>query len=45
MLLFKKEKAVIELVVRHIEKTSECVQSTVRGLKAYVAGEYAESQN
>jgi len=45
MLIFKKEKAVIELVVRHIEKTRECVQAATEGLKAYVVGEYAESRN
>jgi predicted phosphate transport protein (TIGR00153 family) len=44
MLIFKKEKAVIELVVRHIEKTRDCVESTIAGLKAYVAGEYSEAQ-
>ena len=45
MLIFKKEKAVIELVVRHIEKTRECVESTVKGLTAYVDSKYAESGN
>jgi hypothetical protein len=45
MLIFKKEKAVIELVGRHIEKTDECVLSTIEGLKSYIVGEYAESRN
>jgi predicted phosphate transport protein (TIGR00153 family) len=39
MLIFKKEKAVIELILRHIETTRECVQSTMDGVRTHIAGE------
>lgn len=44
MLIFKKEKAVIELVLQHIGTTRDCVQSTIDSLKAYIAGEFSESK-
>jgi len=44
MLIFKKEKAVIELILQHIDTTRNCVQSTIDSLKAYVAGEFSESR-
>jgi len=44
MLIFKKEKAVIELILQHIDTTRDCVQSTIDSLKAYVAGEFSESR-
>lgn len=44
MLIFKKEKAVIELILQHIATTRDCVQSTIDSLKAYVAGEFSESR-
>jgi predicted phosphate transport protein (TIGR00153 family) len=43
MLIFKKEKAVVELILRHIATTRQCVQSTVESVQAYVAGEAEES--
>ncbi len=39
MLIFKKEKAVIELVLQHIDTTHQCVDSTIEGLKTYLEGE------
>lgn len=44
MLIFKKEKAVIELILQHIGTTRDCVQATIESLKAYVAGEFTESK-
>ena len=44
MLIFKKEKAVVELILRHIETTRNCVHATIGSLKAYVAGEFSESK-
>lgn len=43
MLIFKKEKAVIELIFRHIDKTAECVQATIESLKTYIAGKNSDS--
>ena len=43
MLIFKKEKAVIELIFRHIDKTAECVQATIDSLKAYIADNNSDS--
>jgi len=43
MLIFKKEKAVIELIFRHIDKTAECVQATLDSLRAYIADENSDS--
>lgn len=43
MLIFKKEKAVIELILQHIETTGECVRSTTDSVKAYVTGGFTES--
>ena len=37
MLIFKKEKAVMELIFRHIDKTAECVGATIDSLRAYLA--------
>jgi len=44
MLIFKKEKAVIELVFQHIEKTAECVRVTMDSLKSYIAGKNSDSK-
>jgi predicted phosphate transport protein (TIGR00153 family) len=44
MLIFKKEKAVIELVLQHIDTTRNCVQATIDSLQAYIAGEFSESR-
>lgn len=44
MLIFKKEKAVIELILQHIDKTYECVRATTDSLRAYVAGNLSDSQ-
>jgi predicted phosphate transport protein (TIGR00153 family) len=44
MLIFKKEKAVIELILQHIDTTRNCVQSTIDSLKAYVAGDLSEAK-
>jgi predicted phosphate transport protein (TIGR00153 family) len=38
MRIFKKEKAVAELIFRHIDKTAECVEATMSDVLAYVTG-------
>ena len=43
MLIFKKEKAVIELIFRHIDKSAECVQATLDSVRAYVADHDSDS--
>ena len=43
MLIFKKEKAVIELIFRHIDKSAECVQATIDSLRAYIADNNSDS--
>ena len=43
MLIFKKEKAVIELIFRHIDKSAECVQATIDSLRAYLADNNSDS--
>lgn len=43
-MIFKKEKAVIELILRHIETTRKCVQSAMDSVRAYAAGEVADSK-
>jgi predicted phosphate transport protein (TIGR00153 family) len=44
MLIFKKEKAVIELIFRHIDKTAECVRATIDSLRAYIADNDSDSR-
>jgi predicted phosphate transport protein (TIGR00153 family) len=36
MLIFKKEKAVMELIFRHIDKSAECVGATIESLRTYI---------
>ena len=43
MLIFKKEKAVIELIFRHIDKSAECVQATIDSVRAYIADNNSDS--
>jgi predicted phosphate transport protein (TIGR00153 family) len=43
MLIFKKEKAVIELIFRHIDKSAECVKATIDSLRAYIADNNSDS--
>jgi predicted phosphate transport protein (TIGR00153 family) len=43
MLIFKKEKAVIELMYKHIDKSAECVQATIDSLRAYLADNHSDS--
>lgn len=43
MLIFKKEKAVIELIFRHIDKSAECVQATIDSLRAYIGDNNSNS--
>lgn len=42
MLMFKKEKKVVNLVLQHIEKTADCVRETTERLRTYVSGQNAE---
>ena len=37
MLIFKKEKAVIELISRHVDKSAECVEATIHSVRAYIS--------
>jgi putative transposase len=32
MILFKKEKEVIELILQHVDKVEECIKETLRGI-------------
>ncbi|MDH3510971.1 MAG: DUF47 family protein [Gammaproteobacteria bacterium] len=41
MQIFKKEKRVVEVVLEHIEKTTECVEATTAGVKAFVFDDYS----
>ncbi len=46
MLMFKKEKRVVELALRHIETTADCLEVMTNALKAFVSGkddEWAET--
>ena len=45
MQIFKKEKAVVELVFQHIDKTAECVRVTIESVRAYVAGNNSDSKS
>ena len=44
MLIFKKEKAVIELILKHIGTTRDCVQSAIDSLKTYLVADLSESR-
>ena len=44
MQIFKKEKAVAELIFRHIDKTAECVRATMNDVQAYVTGGSANAE-
>jgi len=44
MQIFKKEKHVVRLVLEHIDKTAECVQTTTENVKAFVSGNYASAE-
>ncbi len=41
MLIFKKEKQVVELALRHAETTQECLHIMVAGINALIANDYA----
>lgn len=43
MLIFKKEKAVVELIFRHIDKSADCVKATIDSLKDYLANNSSDS--
>lgn len=42
MLIFKKEKRVVQLILQHIEKTAESVQETTNSLRAYLSDAHSE---
>jgi uncharacterized protein Yka (UPF0111/DUF47 family) len=42
-LIFRKEKAVIELIFRHIDKSAECMQATPDSLRACVTDHNSDS--
>ena len=44
MLIFKKEKAVVELISRHIDKSAECVRATIDSLREYIADNHSDSE-
>ena len=44
MILFKKEKEVIELIEKHADKVKECVVTSLRTLKAYLGGDIATAK-
>ena len=44
MILFKKEKDVIEQVVRHAEKVEECLETAIKTIEAYLNGNKHEAK-
>ena len=44
MILFKKEKEVIELIEKHADKVKECVTTSLSTLKAYLDGDIATAK-
>ena len=44
MILFKKEKEVIELIEKHANKVEECVTTSFRTLQAYLNGDIANAK-
>ncbi len=45
MILFKKEKEVIELVIKHVEKVEECISTAAKTLQHYLKDEIAEAKH
>ena len=44
MILFKKEKEVIELIEKHADKVEECVSTSLSTLQAYLNGDIASAK-
>ncbi len=44
MILFKKEKEVIELIEKHADKVEECMSTTLSTLQAYLDGDIANAK-
>lgn len=44
MIIFKKEKEVIKLIVRHLEKVEECLSVAMKALQAYLKGNIKEAK-
>jgi predicted phosphate transport protein (TIGR00153 family) len=44
MQIFKKEKHVVKLVLEHIDKTAECVQTMTDNVRAFVSGNYSAAE-
>ena len=36
MIIFKKEKEVIELILQHVDKVEECIKVAIKTLQAYL---------
>jgi predicted phosphate transport protein (TIGR00153 family) len=39
MLIFKKEKEVLELIMKHVNKVEECLKTAIKALSAYLEGD------
>jgi predicted phosphate transport protein (TIGR00153 family) len=44
MLLFKKEKEVIELILKHLDVVEECLKTGIKTIEFYLQGEIGESK-
>ena len=44
-MLFKKEKEVVELIIRHIDKVEECLLTALQTLQAYLKGDMPQAKN
>ncbi len=44
MMLFKKEKEVIELILKHLEMVVECVSNSIKTIEFYIKGNISEAK-
>jgi predicted phosphate transport protein (TIGR00153 family) len=44
MLLFKKEKEVIELILKHVDMVEECLQTGIKTIESYLQEEINEAK-
>ncbi len=44
MIIFKKEKEVIELIIRHLDKVEECLSTALKTLRSYLKGDVKEAK-
>lgn len=44
MILFKKEKKVIELIIKHLEKVEECINNSIKTIEFYIEDNVSEAK-